>query len=152
MLQKLQAIKEHWEAVERELSNPATVNDMKRFAKLNKEYKDLGKIVEKYNVYKNVVSNIESNKEILATEKDKELLEMAKEELDVLLEQKEEKEETTEKMVRSEYQFRSFKRNFTLTDKIDTAGITATYTDGILSISLPKAEPNQATTRKIDIV
>src|SRR5690606_18770677 len=92
MLQKLQAIKEHWQEVERELSNPATVSDMKRFAKLNKEYKDLGKIVDKYHIYKNVVSNIESNKNILATEKDQELKEMAKEELDLLLEQKEELE------------------------------------------------------------
>ena len=46
MLDKLQAIKERWEEVEAELSNPDTMQDMKRFAKLNKEYKDLGKIVD----------------------------------------------------------------------------------------------------------
>jgi len=99
MLEKLQAIKEHWQDVERELSNPETVNDMKRYAKLNKEYKDLGKIVEKYNIYKNVVSNIESNREILATEKDKEMLEMAKEELDLLIEERDELEETVRLML-----------------------------------------------------
>src|SRR5690606_17585619 len=99
MLEKLQAIKEHWQDVERELSNPETVNDMKRYAKLNKEYKDLGKIVEKYNIYKNVVSNIESNREILATEKDKEMLVMAKEEVDLLIEQRDELEETVRLML-----------------------------------------------------
>src|SRR5690606_32966572 len=93
MLEKLKAIKDRWEEVERELSNPETINDMKRFAQLNKEYKDLGKIVEQYHIYKNMVSNIETNKDILANEKDQELREMAKEELDILLEQKEVKEE-----------------------------------------------------------
>lgn len=93
MLEKLRAIKERWEEVEAELSNPETINDMKRFAKLNKEYKDLSKIVEQYHIYKNIVSNIETNKDILVNEKDQELREMAKEEQDILLDQKEEKEE-----------------------------------------------------------
>lgn len=99
MLSKLKAIKDRWEEVERELGNPDTLNDMKRFAKLNKEYKDLGKIVEQYNIYQNIVSNIETNKKILATEKDQELREMAKEELDILLEQKETKEEEVRLML-----------------------------------------------------
>ncbi|MBP3943182.1 peptide chain release factor 1 [Sphingobacteriaceae bacterium WQ 2009] len=93
MLEKLQAIKERWDEVEAELGNPDTIKDMKRFAKLNKEYKDLGKIVDQYLIYKNMVSNIDTNKEILSTEKDQELREMAKEDLDLLLGQKEEKEE-----------------------------------------------------------
>ena len=63
---------------------------MKRFAQLNKEYKDLGKIVDEYKIYKNVMSNIDANKEILATEKDAEMRDMAKEELDMLLKQQEE--------------------------------------------------------------
>lgn len=84
MLDKLQAIKEHWKEVELELSKPETVSDMKRFAALNKEYKDLGKIVEQYEIYKNMVSNIETNKDILENESDQELKDMAKEELDEL--------------------------------------------------------------------
>jgi peptide chain release factor 1 len=72
---------------------------MKRFATLNKEYKDLGKIVDEYKIYKNVVSNIESNKQILATEKDEELKEMAKMELDELIPQKEELEEKVRLML-----------------------------------------------------
>lgn len=99
MLEKLKAIKDRWENVEKELSNPDTVSDMKRFAKLNKEYKDLGKIVEQYHIYKNIVSNIETNKDILANEKDQELREMAKEELDILLDQREEKEEEVRLML-----------------------------------------------------
>src|SRR5699024_8629518 len=94
MLDKLQAIKERWQDVEKELANPDTISDMKRFAKLNKEYKDLGKIVDQYHIYKNMVSNIETNKDILANEKDQELKDMAKEELDMLLENVEDRKST----------------------------------------------------------
>ena len=93
MLDKLEAIKVRWEDVERELSSPDVMSDMKRFAQLNKEYKDLTKIVDEYKIYRNLVSNIEANKQILATEKDEEMREMAKLDLDELLEAKEEKEE-----------------------------------------------------------
>ncbi|WP_256011102.1 peptide chain release factor 1 [Desertivirga xinjiangensis] len=93
MLEKLEAIKIRWEEVERELSDPATVSDMKRFTQLNKEYKDLGKIVDEYKIYKNIVSNIEANKELLSSEKDEELREMAKMDLDELLPQKDQLEE-----------------------------------------------------------
>ena len=93
MLDKLEAIKVRWEEVERELSSPSAMSDMKRFAQLNREYKELTRIVEEYKVYRNMVSNIEANKQILATEKDEEMREMAKMDLDELLEKKELKEE-----------------------------------------------------------
>jgi peptide chain release factor 1 len=85
MLEKLEAIKQRWEEVEREFSNPDTINDMIRFAQLSKEYKDLGKVVDQYHIYDNVISNIEANKQILSTEKDEELREMARADLDELL-------------------------------------------------------------------
>ena len=93
MLDKLEAIKVRWEDVERELSSPGVMSDMKRFAQLNKEYKDLTKIVDEYKIYRNLVSNIEANKQILAAEKDEEMREMAKMDLDELLVAKEAKEE-----------------------------------------------------------
>lgn len=71
--------------------------------------------------------------------------------LSVSFEKKEENKESTDKFIRSEYQFRSFKRNFTLTEKINAAGITAGYTDGILSITLPKKEQVAPSVKKIDI-
>ncbi len=71
--------------------------------------------------------------------------------LSISFEKKEEKIESSDKLIRNEYQFRSFKRNFTLTEKINAAGITAGYNDGILSITLPKAEPVAPSVKKIDI-
>nr|WP_294793706.1 peptide chain release factor 1 [uncultured Mucilaginibacter sp.] len=93
MLDKLEAIFQRWKDVEAELSSPDAMADMKRFAQLNKEYKDLAKIVAEYNIYRNIMSNIDTNKEILATEKDDEFREMAKSELDELLTQQDEMEE-----------------------------------------------------------
>src|ERR1700712_2209890 len=93
MLEKLEAIFQRWKDVETELSSPDVMADMKRYAQLNKEYKDLTKVVDEYNIYRNIMSNIDTNKEILATEKDEEFREMAKSELDELLVQRDEKEE-----------------------------------------------------------
>ncbi|WP_374948809.1 peptide chain release factor 1 [Mucilaginibacter sp.] len=93
MLEKLELIFQRWKNVEGELSSPEAMADMKRFAQLNKEYKDLAKVVDQYNIYKNVMSNIDTNKEILTTEKDQEFREMAKMELDELLVQQDELEE-----------------------------------------------------------
>lgn len=99
MLDKLEAIYQRWKDVENEISSPDAMADMKRFAQLNKEYKDLAKIVDQYHIYKNVMSNIDANKEILATEKDEEFREMAKGELDELLTRQEEMEETIRVML-----------------------------------------------------
>jgi peptide chain release factor 1 len=93
MLEKLELIFQRWKTVEGELSSPDAMADMKRFAQLNKEYKDLAKIVNEYNIYRNIMSNIDTNKDILATEKDQEFREMAKSELDELLVQQDEMEE-----------------------------------------------------------
>ena len=93
MLEKLELIKQRWEEVEAELSTPDVMSDMKRFAQLNREYKGLTKIVDEYRIYSNVMSNIETNKHILATEKDDEMREMTKMDLDELLQRQKEMEE-----------------------------------------------------------
>lgn len=88
MLDKLEAIRQRWEDVGVALGDPGAVADMKRFAKLNKEYRDLTPIVECYKEYKNLIGNIENARDILKTEKDSEMREMAQEELGMLEERK----------------------------------------------------------------
>src|SRR5688572_14803821 len=78
MLEKLEAIKRRWQEVEQQLSDPKVIGDMKLFTKLNKEYKELGDIVAVYRIYKDVIGNIEFNKNVMANEKDAELKEMAR--------------------------------------------------------------------------
>jgi peptide chain release factor 1 len=85
MLQKLETIKVRFDQVQDMLSQPDVVSDMKRFTQLNREYKELQKIVEKYYQYRDLVGNIENNKSLLSTEKDEEMREMAKAELDEMI-------------------------------------------------------------------
>ncbi len=94
MLDKLEAIFKRWEEVEKQLTEPEIISDMKRYIKLSKDYKELQPIVDAYREYKLVVENIASSKEILAKEKDDEFREMAKSELDMLVLKKNEMEES----------------------------------------------------------
>jgi len=84
MLDKLEAIYQRFKQVEEQLSQPDVLGDMARFKQMNREYKSLQRIVEKYFEYKNLVGNIQNAKEILKAEKDDEMREMAKMELDEL--------------------------------------------------------------------
>lgn len=93
LLDKLEAIKNRFEDVEREISSPEAMSDMKRFAQLNREYKELQIIVDKYATYKDVVSNLEHARELVSTEKDDEFRDMAKMEYDELSAQNEKLEE-----------------------------------------------------------
>lgn len=82
MIDKLEDIKRRYEDTELKLSDPKIINDMKQFKKLNIEFREMGKIMDVYKVYKKVLDDIESAKELLATEKDKDFLDMAKAELE----------------------------------------------------------------------
>jgi peptide chain release factor 1 len=84
MLDKLEAIQQRFNDVSEQLTHPDVMSDMKRFKTLNKEYKDLNKIVVEYKAYQNVLANIDSAKEVIATEKDEDFRQMAKDELEEL--------------------------------------------------------------------
>jgi peptide chain release factor 1 len=66
------------------LMQPETVKDQKRFQQLSKEYRDLEKVVKKYDQYQAALDGVKHAKEILQTEKDSELRELAKMELEEL--------------------------------------------------------------------
>lgn len=93
ILEKLEGIRLRFEEVEQLLTDPSVANDMQRYIKLNKEYRDLEPVIAAYRDYRNILSNISSARELLTTEKDEELREMARNELDELQEQTGEVEE-----------------------------------------------------------
>lgn len=93
ILDKLYGVQQRFEEVGELLTQPDIVSDMKRYVKLNKEYKELEPVVDAYKNYSNLLSNIKNAKEILATEKDDEMREMAKLELEELNEKIEPLEE-----------------------------------------------------------
>ncbi len=93
ILTKLEGLRRKFEEIGQQITDPAIIADMKRYVSLNKEYRELEPIVEAYDKYKNILSNISSSKEILNTEKDEEMRDMAKLEIDELEEEKERLEE-----------------------------------------------------------
>lgn len=60
--------------------------------------------------------------------------------LTVSYEKKEAAENKEVKSIRKEFSFQSFKRSFTLDEKVNTEGIQAKYENGILNVFLPKKE------------
>lgn len=93
LLPKLEAIKIRFDEVAQKIVDPDIIADMDQYVKLNREYKDLESIVKVYEEYKNVIGNIETSREVLDTDDDPEMREMAKMELDELLPRKEELDE-----------------------------------------------------------
>lgn len=85
LLKKLEGINIRYDQVSEQIVDPEVISDMDRYVKLNREYKELGEIVEVYKRYKDVIDNIAASKEIIANETDREFVDMAKMELDELL-------------------------------------------------------------------
>ena len=88
LLKKLEQISIRFDQVSEQIVDPEIISDMTRYVKINREYKELGEIVKVYNRYRDVIDNIESSKGIIATETDKEFVDMAKLELDELFSEK----------------------------------------------------------------
>jgi HSP20 family protein len=56
-----------------------------------------------------------------------------------------------DKQIRREYSYRSFKRSFTIDEKIDATNIDASYINGILTLNLPKKETVKVSATEIKI-
>ena len=82
LLQRLDGLVSRFEEVGTLITDPAVIADMKRFVKLNKEYRDLEKIVASRAQYVQTLNGIAEARELLEQESDPEMREMAKEELE----------------------------------------------------------------------
>jgi len=83
LLEKLEGLQHRFMEVSTLITDPSVIGDMKRYVKLNKEYRDLEKITAAQKEYRGLLQNIDDAKDLLDNEKDPELREMAKEELDL---------------------------------------------------------------------
>jgi peptide chain release factor 1 len=84
ILTKLEGLTEKYQEIGRQLSDPAVMTDMKRYVALNKEYKELEPIVKACAGYKTLLNDLNSAKALLTVEKDEEMREMAKQEIEQL--------------------------------------------------------------------
>ncbi len=87
ILERLEGVRIRFEEVAQLITDPSVIADVKRYIQLNKEYKNLEPIAEAHKKYKQIISNIADARAILEVEKDPEMREMAKMELDELEDQ-----------------------------------------------------------------
>lgn len=88
LLGKLEAVNYRFIEVGTLIVDPDIISDMDRYVKLSKEYRDLEEVVIAYKEYKSIFDNLKSARELLETEKDPEMREMAKMEIDELEQKK----------------------------------------------------------------
>lgn len=82
LLEKLDGLSSKFEEISTLITDPSVIADTKRFIKLNKEYSDLEKIIAKRNEYSSMLHNLQEANTILATERDEEFRELARQEVD----------------------------------------------------------------------
>ena len=82
MLEKLKLVENRFAELEKLIIQPDIISDQKKYIQLSKEYKDIKKIIDKGEIYKNLISNKSEALDIISNEKDEEMIEMAKMQLD----------------------------------------------------------------------
>lgn len=82
LLNRLDGIEARFEEVSTLITDPAVIADMKRYVKLNKEYRELEKLTAATRRYKGLLNDIDEAKGLLEAESDPEMKQMAREQLD----------------------------------------------------------------------
>ncbi len=81
MREKLDAIRDKYLHLEEQLADPNVAADAERFKKINKEYKKLQPVVAAYERYDRALHQLESARDMLNTEADPDLRQLAREEI-----------------------------------------------------------------------
>ena len=81
LLEKVLSLQDKYKQLEAQLADPAVVGDMKKFVQLNKDYKQLEPIIKAGLAYKKMLDELAEAKDILMNEKDEDLRDMAREQI-----------------------------------------------------------------------
>ena len=82
MLEKLKLVENRFNELNDLIIQPDIISDQNRYIQISKEYKDIKKIIEKGDQYKNLLANQSEAKEIISNENDQEMIEMAEMQLE----------------------------------------------------------------------
>jgi len=88
LIPRLAAIEDRFDEVGKLVLDPQIISDRKRYTVLMREFKELEEIVASFKSYKRIVEEQDSTEQMLKSESDPEMREMAKEELESLRESK----------------------------------------------------------------
>lgn len=80
IMAQLEGLVAHYDELQEMMADPEVINDTKRYMEISKEASDLHDVVEKYQKYKADKKEIKDNNEIISSESDSDLVDMAKEE------------------------------------------------------------------------
>ena len=83
LLEKIEIVEKRYDDIYQMISNPDIIADQKKYIQLNKELKELSKLVETGKMYKNAVSQKLEAEEYLNSSDDEDMTLMAKEQLDL---------------------------------------------------------------------
>lgn len=86
LLEKVLSLQDKFRTLQDQLSDPAVIADMKKYVQLNKDYKQLEPIIRTGLEYKKMADNLASAKDVFMNEKDDDLKEMAREEINEIQE------------------------------------------------------------------
>lgn len=93
ILTRLDGLKAKHEEIALQMADPEVIADMPKFIKLNKEYSELEPVIKASEEYRTVTENLKGAKDLLANEKDDDMRELAREEIESLEPRAEELEE-----------------------------------------------------------
>ncbi len=84
MFDKLESVEQRYKEIESRLGEPDLADNPAEFRRLSREHASLQELIDEYQNYKKLKRALEDNKGMLATEKDAELLAMARDEIKTL--------------------------------------------------------------------
>ena len=84
ILIRLDGLKFKYEEIGQKLTDPEVISNVKTFIQFNKEYRELEPIIEASERYRSILANLASAKDIMSNDKDEEMRDMAKMEINEL--------------------------------------------------------------------
>ena len=81
LLEKLDGLSARFEEISTLMTDPAVIADQQRYVRLTKEYKELSDLMDAKKEYEQLLGNLDTSKQILLSEDDAELKDMAREEI-----------------------------------------------------------------------
>ena len=83
LIEKIDIVEKRYDEIYQLIGNPEVIADQKKYIELNKELKDLSKLVNKGRLYRDAIDQKKEAEEYLNSSDDKDMIEMAKEQLEV---------------------------------------------------------------------
>ena len=83
LIEKIDIVEKRYDEIYKMIGKPEVIANQKKYVELNKELKELGKLVDKGRLYKDAIDQKKEAEEYISSSDDKDMIEMAKEQLEI---------------------------------------------------------------------